>query len=375
MNLVCKKENLVDGLDMVMKAVASKTTMPILECVLITAEENSLKLLCNNLEIGIESFCIEANINVPGEVAIDAKKIFDIVRKLPDGDIFITCQENIMVIKGGRSEFKIQCMDGTNFPKLPDVDKSEIYKIPSETLKSMIKETIFSVSLDESKAVLMGELLEIKNNKLSLVALDGFRISLRRENLNENYSDASIIVPSKTLMDISRILTNSDSEDVLLYMTGQHALFELSECKIVTRLISGSYLNYENIFTEDYKTVIKAKRQEFLECVERASLICSDDKKRNPVKFKIAEDKVIITSNTELDQSYEELPANIDGEKLEIAFNPKYLTDVLKAISTDDIIIFLTTALNPCTIKPFDSEKNEALDNAKYLILPLKLKG
>ena len=221
----------------------------------------------------------------------------------------------------------------------------------------------------------MGELLEIKNNKLSLVALDGFRISLRRENLNENYSDASIIVPSKTLMDISRILTNSDSEDVLLYMTGQHALFELSECKIVTRLISGSYLNYENIFTEDYKTVIKAKRQEFLECVERASLICSDDKKRNPVKFKIAEDKVIITSNTELDQSYEELPANIDGEKLEIAFNPKYLTDVLKAIATDDIIIFLTTALNPCTIKPFDLEKNEALDNAKYLILPLKLKG
>lgn len=375
MNFVCKKENLVDSLDMVMKAVATKTTMPILECVLITAENNKLKLLCNNLEIGIESFCIEANINTAGEVAIDAKKIFDIMRKLPDGDVFITCQENIMIIKGGRSEFKIQCMDGSNFPKLPDVDKSEIYKIPSEIFKNMIKETIFSVSLDESKAVLMGELLEIKNNKLSLVALDGFRISLRRENLNENYSDASIIVPSKTLMDISRILTNSDSEDVLLYMTNQHALFELAECKVVTRLISGSYLNYENIFTEDYKTVIKTKRQELLECVERASLICSDDKKRNPVKFKMEEDKVIITSNTELDQSYEELPANIDGEKLEIAFNPKYLTDVLKAISTDEVIIYLTTALNPCTIKPFESDKNEVLDNAKYLVLPLKLKS
>ena len=374
MHIICEKEKLINSLDTVMKAVASRTTMPILECVLITADDSGLRFLCNNLEMGIESFSIEANIITPGKVAINAKKIFEIARKLPDGDIEISCLESFMTIKSGRSKFKVICMDSSVFPELPEVEKSEIYKIPSEILKNMIKETIFSVSLDESKPVLMGELLEIKENKLNIVALDGFRISSRSEAMTENCIDASIIVPGKTLLDLSRILSSSTSEDVLFYMTDKHALFELSECKIVTRLIGGSYINYENVFTDDYKTMVKVNRQEFLECIERASLIFDSEKRRNPVKLGIKEDKIIITSNTDADQSYEELQVSVDGEPLDIAFNPKYLIDVLKAISSDMIVAYLTTAINPCIIKPFDTEKNEITANARYLILPLKLK-
>ena len=359
MHIICEKEKLINGLDTVMKAVASRTTMPILECVLITADNNGLKFLCNNLEMGIESFGIEANIIKPGKIAINAKKVFEIAKKLPDGDVEISYLDSFMTIKSGRSKFKIICMDSETFPELPDVEKSEIYKIPSDILKNMIKETIFSISLDESKPVLMGELLEIKENKLNVVALDGFRISSRSEEMPENCIDASIIVPGKTLMDLSRILVNSDSEDVLFYMTEKHAMFELSECKIVTRLIGGSYINYENIFTEDYKTMVKINRQEFLECIERASLIFDNEKKRNPVKLEIKEDKIIVTSNTNDDQSYEEF---------------KYLIDVLKAISSDTVVAYFTTAINPCIIKPFNVEKNEIEINARYLILPLKLR-
>lgn len=367
MNVICSKEKLLEGINIVLKAVPARTTLPILECVLIIAENDTLKLLCNNLEMGIETSKIEATVIKPGSVALDAKMFSEIVRKLPDGNISICNNENLTSIKSGRSEFKISSQNGDEFPKLPDVEKSEIYKILSDDFKDMVKQTIFSVSQDESKPILMGELFEVKNNKINMVALDGFRISLKSIDATESYKDINVVIPSKTLADIARILSSCENDYVYVYFTDKHALFELEACKIVTRLIDGKFLNYENIFTDDYKTFITTNRQEFLESVERAALISSDNKK-NPIKFKIEDDKMIITSNTELDASYEELSINMDGEQLEIAFNPKYLIDALKAITSDDVSIQFTTSLNPCTIKPVDKT------DAKYLILPLRLK-
>lgn len=368
MNLICSKEKLLDGINIVLKAVPSRTTLPILECILIVAENNYLKLLCNNLEMGIETSQIEATIIKPGNIAIDAKMFSEIIRKLPDENISLTANDNLVVIKGGRSEFKISCQKGDDFPRLPEIEKSDAYKISANDFKDIVKQTIFSVSLDESKPILMGELLEIKNKKINMVALDGFRISFRSVETLENFNDVSVVIPNKTLSDIVRILTASECEKVLMYITDKHALFEFNECKIVTRLIDGKFLNYENIFTDDYKTIIRVNRNDFLESVERASLISSANSKKNPIKFRFENEKIIITSNTDLDASYEELLVNIDGEPLEIAFNPKYLTDALKAIESEEITIQFTTSLNPCIIKPADET------NAKYLILPLRLK-
>lgn len=366
-NAICSKEKLLEAMNIVSKAVPARTTLPILECVLIIAENDTLRLLCNNLEMGIETSKIEATVIQPGMVALDAKMFSEIVRKLPDGNVSICNNENLTSIKSGRSEFKISSQNGNDFPKLPDVEKSEIYKIMSDDFRDMVRQTIFSVSQDESKPILMGELFEIKNNKINMVALDGFRIALKSIDTIEEYKDISVVIPSKTLADVARILSSSENDVIYVYFTDKHALFELESCKIVTRLIDGKFINYENIFNDDYKTLLTANRQDLLESVERAALIYSDDKK-NPIKFKIEDDKMIITSNTELDASYEELLVDVDGEQLEIAFNPKYLIDALKAITSEKVSLQFTTSLNPCTIKPIEQF------NAKYLILPLRLK-
>ncbi len=366
MNIICSKEKLLEGINIVLKAVPSKTTLPILECILIRAHDNEIKLLCNNLEMGIETSAIDATVIQAGNLAIDARMFSEIIRKLPDDNISISNNKNITVIKGGRSEFKISSQNGDDFPTLPQIEKSDAYKISAEDFKNMVKQTIFSVSLDESKPVLMGELLEIKNNRMNMVALDGFRISFKSCAMPQNSPDINIVVPSKTLADITRILANSETEEISFYVTDKQALFELDDCKIVTRLIDGKFLNYENIFTDDYKTIMTVNREAFLESVERASLISADNKK-NPIKFKLDEDKIVITSNTDLDASYEEMSADIDGEPLEIAFNPKYLSDALKAIESDNVTVQFTTSLNPCIIKPSDNF------DAKYLILPLRL--
>ena len=366
MNIICSKEKLLEAINIVLKAVPSKTTLPILECILIRAQENEIKLLCNNLEMGIETSPIAANVIEAGNLAIDARMFSEIIRKLSDDNISISNNKNITVIKGGRSEFKISSQNGDDFPTLPEIEKSEAYKISAEDFKNMVKQTIFSVSLDESKPVLMGELLEIKNNRMNMVALDGFRISFKSCEISSTSSDTSIVVPSKTLSDITRILANSETEEISFYVTDNQTLFELDECKIVTRLIEGKFLNYENIFTDDYKTIMTVNREAFLESVERASLISTDNKK-NPIKFKLDEDKIIVTSNTDLDASYEEMSVDIDGEPLEIAFNPKYLSDALKAIESENVTVQFTTSLNPCIIKPADNFA------AKYLIFPLRL--
>jgi DNA polymerase-3 subunit beta len=364
LNIVCTKNELLNGINIVLKAVPVRTTLPILECILIIAENNFIKLLANNLEMAIETSQINAQVKEIGRVAVDAKKFFEIIKSLPDGDVSLKNNNSLFIIKGGRSEFKISSQTGNDFPELPEVDKSICYKILASDLKDMIKETIFSVSLDESRPVLMGELFEIKNQEIIMVALDGFRIAFRNINIDENYESMEAIIPSKTLSEILKVLPNSGN--ISIYFTEKHALFELDQCKIVTRLIEGKFLNYENIFVEKYNIIVKVNRQSFLESIARASLIAITNKK-NPVELEIKKDIIIITSNTDLDTSYEELPAEINGGELKIAFNPKYLIDVLRVISSEKVAMQFTDELSPCVIKPDNNL------NSKYLILPLRL--
>jgi len=368
MNIICSKEKLLEGINIVLKAVPTRTTQAILECVLITAENNYIKLLANNLEMAIETSQIESEVKKAGKIALEAKIFSEVIKKLPDGNISLETNNNLTVIKSGRSKFELASQTGNDFPVLPKVLKNESYKFFSNDLKEMIKQTIFSVSQDESKPVLMGELFEIKNNKISMVALDGFRIAYKNININENYDPTEAIIPSKTLSEIAKILPSNENLDILLFLTDKHALFELSYCKIITRLIEGKFLNYANIFTENYKTLVTVNRRELAEALDRASLISIENKK-HPVKLTIKNEIIIITSNTELDASYEEISAKTQGNLLEIAFNPRYLLDVLKAIASDEITMQFTSALNPCIIKPLEPEIN-----SKYLILPLRLK-
>lgn len=367
MHIICSKEDLMTNINITSKAVSIRSTLPILECILLTVNDDGFKMVSNDLELAIETSYIQAETIEKGTIALEAKMFSEIVRRLPDKEVIIKTDEtNMTFIKSGKTEFKILGQSGDEFPHLPLVEKTEEYKISSNEFKNMIRQTIFSVSTMESKPTLTGELIEIENGSLNVVAVDSFRVSFRVSHIGTKNPDTSVIVPSKSLNELSKILPTTEETEVSLYFTDKHVLFAMQGCTVVSRLLEGEFLKYKQIFTDDYTTIIYVSRQEILSSLERASLISKDNKK-TPVRLKIEDDNLIITSNTETGTSYDEIGIEMDGITLEIAFNPKYLIEAIKAIDTEKISIQFTTPLSPCIIKGYES------DLYKYLILPLRL--
>ncbi len=368
MKIICNKEILISSINKVSKAVSSKNTKPILDCILLKASIDEFKIIANNLELGIETRVTNSVIVEVGSIALEAKTFSEIIKHLPNEDIEISTDENnSTIIKCVKSEYKISGLAGDEFPDLPEIQKDFGYKMKQSKLKDMIKQTIFSVSTDESKPTLTGELVEITNNSFNLVSVDGFRISFRTLKLENEYIDIQAIIPGSSLNEISKVLL-SNSTDITLYFTDKHVLFDLGDTTIVSRTIEGEFLKYATVFLAEAKTIINKNRKEIITCIERASIL-SRDSKKNPIKLEIKKDKLIITSNSELGTAYEELDINLEGEELIIAFNPKYLLDALKAIEDENIQICFTSNLSPCIIK---SDEN---DEYKYLILPVKING
>ncbi|MDR3239860.1 MAG: DNA polymerase III subunit beta [Clostridiales bacterium] len=373
MNFVMGKEILLENLSIVSKAVSSRSTMPILECVLISAEDQ-VRLTGNNLEMGIETAGMDADITEQGSVALEAKIFLEIIRKMPGDTVSFQSDANHLTkLKSGRAEFKILGLPGDEFPVLPKVPKELGYTVSASIFKDMIRQTIFSVALEESKPVLTGELLHIKDGIMHLVSVDGFRISYRceqQETLME--SDAqNVVVPAVSLNELARVLPAAganEKDEMRFYFTDKHILFETNQYTLVSRLLEGEFIRYNQIFNEDFTTLVSVERAQLLQSLERASLIARENRK-SPVKLSIEQDSIVITSSTELGASYDEVSAEIDGVTLEIAFNPRYLIEALKAIDEERVLITFTGALSPCIIK---SKENE---NFKYLILPLRLKS
>lgn len=369
MKIICERSLLLDYINIVLKAVSNRTTLPILECILLVADESGFRLVGNDLELGIETKQIKAEIIEQGSVALDSKIFSDIIRRMPGEQISISSDnKNITVIKSNKSEFKILGQNGGEFPFLPQVEKESEYTIPAKSLKEMIHQTIFSVAVNDSKAVMTGELLEIKDNQIKMVAVDGFRISLCVQNIKTENIDVKCVIPAKTLNELSKLFGGDDASTTQIYFTSKHILFETDNCIIVSRLLEGDFINYENVFTDEYTTLITIDRDLLLDGLERASLI-SKDAKKNPVKLNISGDTLVITSNTEAGTSYDELPIELDGIDIEIAFNPRYLIDALKVMDDEKLTMQFTTPLSPCIVKGLENE------TYKYLVLPLRLKG
>ncbi|MDR2938821.1 MAG: DNA polymerase III subunit beta [Clostridiales bacterium] len=367
MKLTCQKEILLEGLNLVSKAVSNKSSMPILECVLLEADQNGFRLTANDMEMGIRTSYLEANVLEPGKVCITAKFLMDIVRHLPADFVSIQTDSNhVTQIKSAKSEFNVLAKDAYEYPELPDVEKHNRYEIFSVDFKNMIRQTIFSVSTDESKATFTGELLDIQDNNLNIVAVDGFRVSNRSAKLFYSSGDSKVIAPYKTLNEISKILPGGPNDKVNFYFTDKHALFETEKCIVVSRLIEGEFMNYEQVFTDDYNIKVTLNRVNFIDCLERSSLI---DIKKNPIKIKIESDLLIVSSNSEIGATYEEVSADVEGGALEIAFNPRYLIDALKVIDEEDVCIYFTTALSACTII------GNGATGHRYLVLPLRLRN
>ncbi|NMA82250.1 MAG: DNA polymerase III subunit beta [Epulopiscium sp.] len=366
MKIICNKSSLLNGVNTVLKAVSSRTTLPILECILLEADENNFKLISTDLELGIESQ-VDATVIKPGSIALESKIFSEIVRKLPDSTVEISVDENNMTtIICEKSQFKIAGQSGSEFPPLPEVEKNNQFSLSQTVLKDMIRQTIFSVAVEETRQILTGELIEIKNQSLHMVSVDGYRVSFRKTDLSIENELVEVVVPGKTLNEISKILSTEDEDKVSLYFTDKHVLFDLGTSIVVSRLLEGEFLKYEQIFSADYETKIVVDRRELLMSIERAALISRENKK-NPVKVEIKQEQLVITSNTELGTAYEEIQIQMEGKDLVIAFNPRYVIDALRAIEDEKICIQFTSSLSPCIIQPIEGE------DYKYLILPIRL--
>lgn len=366
MKLSCHKDVLLSGVNTVLKAVSTRTTMPILQCILLKATSQEFKLISNDLELGIESQ-IEATIVESGSIAIDAKIFSEIVKKLPDNLVEIMVDEmNMMTIVCEKSVFNIPGQAADEFVQLPQIVKSTFISLPQPVLKDMIQQTIFSIAVKEIKPILTGELFEIKGNQLNLVSVDGYRVSIRKFYFEDDNEPMAVVIPGKTLNEIAKILSTDEAEMVSIYFSEKHVLFEFDTSFVVSRLLEGDFPKYDQIFSADYDSLVTVDKKQLQLSIERAALIARESKK-NPIKFEITQNLLTITSNTELGNVHEEISIESEGQPLEIAFNPRYLIEALRVIDDEKISLQFTNAINPCIIRQIEG------DAYKYLILPIRL--
>lgn len=363
MQIICKKTDLLNSVNIALRAVSSKTTLPILECIVINAEDGIIKLIANNQELGIETV-VKGTIVEGGAIAINAKLFAEIIRKLPDNDVTFTSDEKFSaLIQCEKAKFNLMGKSYEEFPMLPQIERNKSIHITDFALKEIIHQTIFSVSDNESNKIMTGELFEIKGDIFKVVSLDGHRISIRKIQLHESYEDIQVIVPGKTLNEISKILSGEMDRIVNIYFTDKHILFSFDETTVLSRLIEGEYYKIEQMLSDNYVTKVSLNNKEFLSCIDRASLLIKEADK-TPIVLNFEDDNLELKINSTMGSMKEDIDIKKEGKDIMIGFNPKFLMDALRVIDDETVDIYLFNPKAPCFIK--DKEENYI-----YLILPI----
>ena len=363
MKLICSKASLLKGVSIVSKAVPSRTTMPILNCILIDASANEIKLTANDMELGIETV-IEGEIVERGIIALDAKFFSEIVRKLPDNDVVIESDDTFQTtITCEKAKFNIVGKSGEDFSYLPYIEKNESISISQFTLKDVVRQTIFSIADNDTNKLMTGELFEINENRLRVVSLDGHRISIRNIELKESYSPLKVVVPGQTLQEISKILTGEAEDMVDIFFADNHILFEFDETKVVSRLIEGEYFHIDQMLSSDYDTKVKINKREFLNCIDRATLLIREGDKK-PIILNIQDGSLQLKINSFVGSMNEEIEIEKEGKDLLIGFNPKFFIDALRVIDDEEVTLYMVNPKAPCFIK-------DDAGTYVYLILPV----
>ena len=363
MKLICPKANLLKGVNIVSKAVPSKTTMSILECILIDASANEIKFTANDMELGIETI-VEGEILEKGIIAIDAKVFSEIVRKLPDNEVTIECDSNYQIsIACEKAHFHISGKSGEDFSYLPYIEKTDFISVSQFTLKELIRQTIFSIADNDNNKLMTGELFEVHNNEFKMVSLDGHRISIRKIELKDSYPNRKVIVPGKSLQEVSKILSGETGDEVRIFFTGNHIVFEFDNTTVVSRLIEGEYFKINQMLSSDYETKIVINKRKMLNCIDRATLLVKEGDKK-PIVFRITDGNMEISINSQLGSMKEDIDIEKEGKDILIGFNPKFLIDALRVIDDENITIYMVNPKAPCYIR--DEEQTYI-----YLILPV----
>ena len=363
MKLVCSKSNLLTGVQIVSKAVPSKTTMSILECILIDATQGQIKLTANDMEIGIETV-IEGEVVEKGIIALDAKIFSDIVRKLPDSDITIETDSSFKTtITCEKAKFNIIGKSGEDFSYLPEIERNDSIVVSQFTLKEVVRQTIFSIADNDNNKLMTGELFEINEDELKVVSLDGHRISIRKIKLKNSYGNKKVVVPGKTLSEVSKILSGDTDKDVNIFFTDKHVLFEFDQTIVVSRLIEGESFRIDQMLSSDYETKVRVNKRELLDCIDRATLLIKEGDKK-PIIINITDDNMELKINSTVGSMDESMDIQKSGKDLMIGFNPKFMIDALRVIDDEEIDMYLVNPKAPCFIK-------DAEEQYIYLILPV----
>jgi len=360
MKIKANKNDLIKSINTANKAVALKTTMPILECMLIIVEDD-VRLMANNTELGIETV-LKAEIEEPGRVAIEAKILNDVIRKMPDGDITITADENSCTIKNGRSKFKLSVRDASEYPYIEKIDKTDPVNISQYELKTVINQTIFSVAVNEANKMLTGVLFDVAGDKLNVVALDGHRVAIRHIDLDKEYTNRSVVIPGKTLGEIAKIL---DDGFASIYVSKNNIMFEFDDTVMVSRLIEGQYLDISKLKNDNFNTTLTIDRDSLIDCLDRSSLLIGVND-RKPIILTINDEGSGVSIVTNTGSMNESIDAKKNGEDIKIGINPRFVLDALKAIEDDTVHLYFINQKSPLYIRD-DAETYE------YIILPIQI--
>lgn len=367
MKFSCEKALLSAAVGITSRAVAAKSSIPAMEGILIEAG-SQLRLTGYNLETGIQA-TVPAEIRQRGSLVLSARLFGEIVRKMPD-DIVVFSAEGYMVnIKCGLSEFNILGTDPEEFPELPTVDQVTSISLPQSALRSMIGQTLFAVSDNESRPVHTGSLFDIEGNTLTMVSVDGYRLALRREQLSDKKGvDAfSFVVPGSALSEVEKICAGE--EDITITQGARHIMFQTGDIVLVCRRLEGEFLPYKNAIPRNNTIKVECDTRALAASIDRVSLIISE-KLKSPLRCVFGDGMVSITTKTSIGDAADQCVIRGDGEGLEIGFNNKYLMDALKYAPADKLRLEFTSGVAPCVILPAEGEEKFV-----YMVLPVRLKA
>ena len=367
MKIRCEKSVLCDAASVVSRAVSSKSPMPVLEGILMRASAGKIELFGYDLDLGI-STVIEAQVEKAGEIVLPAKVLLDIVRKLPGEFVTISVGEKCLTeIKSGVSEFTILGMSSEEFPEFPSIGEVTDFEIPQNALKSMIDQTSFAISQSDAKPIHTGSLFEIKDGFLSVVSVDGYRLALRKEKVLFD-KEMSFVIPGRALSEVSKVLNDTSDDLVGMQISRKNIILNVGSFKIFSRLLEGDFLDYNAAIPKGSNVEVRVNTREFIDAVERVSLLISD-RIKSPLRVKYIEDEITLNCSTALGKATDTVNAKIEGGALEMGFNNRYLLDALRASQCDEIKLLISGPLSPMKVVPVDS------DYFTFLVLPVRLKS
>ena len=368
MRIICDTQKLTEVCLNVQRCIPNRSVMPHLECILIrTLPEGKIELKGFNLDLGIVTQ-MDVRVEQPGAVVLNAKTFCDALREMPEDTVSIDSDEkNVVTLKSGDLDYTMMSLTPEEYPELPTVTEQTPLRVSQKLLKNMIRQTIFAVSVEESKTVHRGVKFEVSPGTLRLVALDGFRLAIRTEFIEYNGKEFKFVVPAKTLNEIVKFITDDD-EFIDLIVGRRHIRFEIAGYSIISRLLEGEFLDYRSAVPTAKSTVVRVNTSVMISCLDRVAVMVAE-KMKSPVKMIFDEDTVKLSVVSALGGGNTKFNASIDGKRTEIGFNNRYMSEALRSCESDEVLINLNGPFAPAVIVPTQG------DSFLYLILPVKIKN